>query len=367
MSLDPPKVLVIPHSAPGGGAGRYIRDFMAYLGDQCALSACGEHARRYGHPCSLPTPFADLNVPIYRGASHQATFYWLARSGACFHAAVDRLRRLHGVIDRFDVVVLTSSIQIPAAEALRRAGYHGRVVCLIQENVNPRDPYGGLIPWRAVDLYICVAKSTTSRFEAAGLRTFYLPNRFGPDTPDALAEPQFDAVYLGGGSKLKGFDFLLRTLERAQGRRLSISMLGQYSPKRLTQIARLNARPDRGAHLTVVGQVENAQTHIANARIVLLPIGQYHFCRAAVEAGFQQRTYVVPRFRELTDFGEPGQTSFVYEPGSRSSFMTEVRHAVSDAAERARRSRLNRQFVSESFDDDHWKERVSHVFRQMVQ
>lgn len=367
--MSPKKVLIIPHCRTGGGAGIYINDLLDKLSDSASISICGPYASQYaGSDVNIGIE-TGLVFPHYDGVRGIAKIYWALHLLSAAYKASRSYKENIRLLSEYDAIVLTSSIQLPMAALMKREGLDSKVTCLIQENLAAEGPISRLLTktlLSASDRLITITPKCGAKAKRLGLSSEYLPNKFLRSKSESPS-PLYDAAYLGGSSKLKGFRTLIEAFILIDRRRkLVIAMLGSYSKSDVHLINEINSRCVNGSRLVLVGQVSNATYYIARSKIVALPIRRPHFCRAAIEAGMLMKSFIVPSFSEVQDFGIAEGTCYTYPPGDIIAFSDTLCRALDNEHQLADRGKANFEFAEANFSSELWEKRVASSIKYIL-
>lgn len=361
-------ILVIPHVGIGGGAGIYIKTFIAEAQLYSDISACGEFSKEYLGDLSLCCPLLETNkifYPNYYGVKIWHKFYWGSKALYQASKLIYYRKRILRFLDKFEFLVATSSIQIPLLRLIIALGFRGKTVCLVQENLE-LSGFSGKCLLRAltkISNVISISKGWSEYGQIYGLNTVYLPNTF--DNPINLANsPQFDILYVGGDSSLKGFPMVLRLFHAiASHRKIQFALLGSYSNQVLAKINKLNRDYEQiGAKIHVIGLVESVYEFMFASKLLVMPIDELHFCRPAIEAGLCGRTFIMPHFVGADEFAIDGHNCMMYQPGSVLDLMDKTLTLLDSDALRKELEKNNKNNSVSFSRESHFRETIREIF-----
>lgn len=304
-------MLVLPHFRNIGGAGKYITDFIEGLKTKnVILKVGGAHQNDYldfgGYNKTLVNALSLILLPNYKGVSKAAKFFYSMKT-VIFLPYIFILSLVEKK-ENIEFVVLTSSIQILYIPFIKIVYPKTKVVIIIQENLDINNLLLGkivLFMLKKYDFVVGIDRDWCSKVGSRGVETIYLPNNFNIPEIDTLYTPEFDAVYVGGGQSIKGFEFLMCFFEKfSEKKRINIQLLGSFSNVDVNRIDRLNNKNLIGSKLHIVGQVPNCNPFIMNSKFLILPIISAHFCRPAIEAGLLRKTFLITELHGLSDFSK---------------------------------------------------------------
>ena len=315
-------VLVLPHVGLGGGAGIYIKTFIAEAQLLVDVYACGEFSKDYLGDRSLFFPLLErkkIFFPNYCGVKSRHIFYWGCKAIYETVTLIFFRRRVLNFLNQFEFIVVTSSIQILLLELLVALGFRGKTICLVQENLQLSGFAGRYLrgALAKISTVISISRGWSKYGQVHGVDTVYLPNTFD-SPPEYNNILRFDILYVGGDSGLKGFPMVLKLFcAIASRRKVQFALLGSYSRQALIEIKKINQDFEKtGAKLHVFGLVENIYEFLFASRLLVMPIDELHFCRPAIEAGLCGRTFIMPQFSDTDEFAIDGHNCKMYQPGS---------------------------------------------------
>ena len=362
-------ILVIPHVGLGGGAGIYNCDLISALNKKGSVFVSGEFSLEYvdlSEGVFNETLTTKIIFPNYDGVSIVGKIYWLFFS--IFSGIFLFIKKTNTVksLINVDVIFFTSSIQIPHAYFLRKLGFQGKIICVVQENLKLEGFFGFLVRcWiESVDSVIGITNDWCAYANAMSIKTDILSNKFRTKTPDVNENPEFDAIYVGGESKLKGIDFVLKLFEELSlSRTIKIILLGVYSDSFLNKIIHINEKSVKtGSQIVVGGYVTDIQPHLANSKVLLMPIAAPHFCRPAIEAGFSNRTFIIPDYKELKEFVLPSYNCLTYEIGSFKDFRDVFIYLLESPELKTNLEDNNVFFAYENYSDNEYCSNLNKIY-----
>lgn len=336
-----------------GGAGLYNLAAISFLAQTADITLMGDAADAYvGIDDSIRIADNALPtrpiVPAYAGASWYAFLFHAARAPLRFAAVWRWARRHASILSRYDAIVVTSSIDLSLLYGLRLAGIRGRRICIIQENAFLSGVRGMLnrLLLRSVDTVVSISSVWSQHAARHGITSIVAANPFSisikspPD--DAAAEN--DLVFMGGSSRIKGIELFLTLIEKMSASRpVRATLLGTVTPTWQARISAVQSTlASRGSLLSTTGFVTDIVPFLCNARLLLLPITDPHFCRPAVEAGLCGRTFVVSQLLGLEDFADPGANCKTAPPHDAEAWLVACTQLLDDDDKRHTLAAANR-------------------------
>lgn len=342
------RVLILPHWRLEGGAGFYIQNVIAALEEVELVQIGGVHRRSY-HGSLLTSRGMDtissLSFPIYEGVSISSTILNAFRSLInLFLFFISRTYRQTMRLDEVpDLIILTSSIQAPAIPVLRKFFPGASIAIIIQENIRLDVALGRIMLklLKGADKVISISNAWSDHATQAGLCTALLRNgyeyNYANFLHDGSGQEMSSVLYVGGSSKIKGFEILMLAAPQLLLRpNLKIICLGLYSSGAQEALESLNASAHPTSTLNVIGHVEDIRPYLKGALVVLLPIKSPHFCRPAIEAGLLQKTFVISKLTGLEDFANDGLNCLAFQSDNISDLVSKVTLLIDDGKLRAR-------------------------------
>ncbi|KTT71179.1 glycosyltransferase family 4 protein [Sphingomonas endophytica] len=368
-----PRILVLPHVPVIGGAGLYNRAAIAALARRAAVTLAGDAAEAYGD-IAASTAVADFVLPprpvlpAYAGASRRAFLYHAFCAPIRATASFRWARRHAGVLAEYDAIVVTSSIDLPFLAAIAAAGIRARRVCIVQENAFLSGARGTTQRrlLRSVDTVVSISRSWSARAAMQGIASIVAANPF--DVAAALPSDDtlagYDFVFLGGSARIKGIALFLALIERlSTARPVRAMLVGAVDASWQARIEATRAMlTARGSSLSVAGFVADVAPFLRDARLLLLPITDPHFCRPAIEAGLCGRTFVVSDLPGLEDFADPGTNCLMAPPGDVAAWLAVCTRLLDGRDERTRLAAANHTHALTAFSaagfDAAWRQVV---------
>lgn len=310
------KVLFVSHIGLGGGAGIYnqrlVRELINYFGNR-NVHITGNYS---GFECEGIQPVKDIysncfnsiKFPNYKGARIIWLLFFLFLGLFKSPKLILRLRKNRG-LENFSLIIFTSSIQAIEA-AIVQILYPDLKVCLfVQENMRLRGPLGGVSKRliRSLNL-VSITEDWSNIVDRHKFQCDIIRNPIEIDSSYreglALTDCKWDIVYLGGGSRIKGFNWLCKFFSSLRvSKKVRIAMLGNYSKKDLRELYK-SLKGAKDVEVDVIGHVSDAAPYLNNSKLLLLPIQAPHFCRPAVEAALLNRTFAVTDLDEISSFAD---------------------------------------------------------------
>jgi glycosyltransferase involved in cell wall biosynthesis len=360
------RFLFLPHVGRIGGAGIYIDDFASFLKTKVDVSFGGEFGKAYTNDSTVPfdESVTKYVYPIYAGVSVRAMAYRLVANISKKNEARLSIKKNHIILQSFDVIVLTSSIQALIIEEIKSVAPDTKIVVIVQENVNLRLPFLSnyfLKKIKKADLVVSITDAWAASAKRKGVDTWLVRNTYDFETQCKFSGHNFDCLYVGGGSKLKGFELICHLIGSVgRYKAFSIALAGHYSFEQIQLINKIK-RPllEIGGGVHVVGFQENMSSLYQNSRFVLLPITKPHFCRPAIEAGAHGRTFVIPNFAELNDFVSDGENCLSYDNKSLKSMESSFIDLLTDPEKTKKLGAFNREMMLDRFGKDSYEKQIN--------
>ena len=351
------KILIVSHVAPGGGAGKYIQKVICSVEDfneDVFLTGefVNEKGQQYLFKRYANVDLTKLNLVIYNGPSLLAKFFFFLKSFIFLFKIFNKTESFNC----YNKIIFTSSIQILDAFRASKYSKNSKVYVILQENIKLNIVNRFILKlFKNYVNYISISRTWSAAANNVRLENFLLENSF--DSELIFFEKldyDFDLLYVGGDQKIKGFDFLIRFIENYRGDKvLSLCLLGDYSELSKEKVNRICSK---SICIKFVGSVNNIGPYLRASKVLLLPITKLHFCRPAIEAGLQGKTFVYPEFSDNDDF-----SSFLncakYKADSLNSFIQVILKVVNDSEYRNYLEINNKKFCNEfmslhSFDTE---------------
>jgi glycosyltransferase involved in cell wall biosynthesis len=346
--------LLLPHWRTGGGAGYYICDLIDALRQIGIVRVAGPYGGYYDHDPIISRHLnyvTLLSMPTYEGIRTISILYNIVLSAirALVSLTIPRFKKYE---NKYDAIVLTSSVQAIAVPIIRSLFPNSRTVIIVQENVCLSNGFGWLTRWflPQADLVVSITETWAQHAQENALYPIVLPNRYNASyaRPESNLEPEIgsDLLYVGGGARIKGFDNFLSVLPALlEAPDRQIICLGQYHEEARKSIEKICSSARQGARLEMVGHVADIRPYLRGTKLLLLPIGSPHFCRPAIEAGFFGKTFLIPDFPELADFVMDGKNCATYEATKLDGLTERVEELLNNDGIRSRLGAGNREFA----------------------
>lgn len=350
------KITVIPHAPPGGGAYLYVKQFLEAVDSEYEIDYIGQYAKFYGHsmigskfnynsflPCSI--------IPSYAGIDNYKLIFFFISSFFRYLKALT----IHRQVDSQEgIILLTSSIQFFDYFLLRKIFPNKKYILLVQENFEFRGLVGYFFSkiFAKFNLVISISDSWKSYALACGLNSYVYKNNYQSCTLLGLNKSEiitYDALYLGGDQRIKGFSELVLFVKSLNPESLvKIAVAGHVSDKNKEKLIECN----KGGFLEIdcIGQIDNVYNYILKSKVLLLPIVAPHFCRPAIESGLCKRTFLIKSHKGLDDFVVNGVNCLSYE--SLEDMKHKFLEVISDDSLRDRLSLANYNLATSFLDDN---------------
>ena len=309
-------MIIIPHTGKGGGAFLYIEQFIKAVSTEFSVHVSGKYAREYSADVvDCYQNFPCISFPHYAGVPLVKT---------CFHLfSFKGWMKLFKLLalsanDSHEIIVFTSTIQILDFLFVKKTYPNKKYVLLVQENFI----FDGFLLKRKLknifnkfDLVVSITDSWTCYAKNNGVYSLVFKNYY--DGCQLLGNEvvsfEYDALYLGGEQKIKGFLDVLKFIECVGEKYpLKIAILGNVSKRNLDLLNTL-AITHSDIHIDVLGEVVDPYVFFSNSKVLLLPIKAAHFCRPAIEAGLCNRTFLIRDHEGLDDFVYDDLNCSVYQ------------------------------------------------------
>ncbi|TMM46386.1 glycosyltransferase [Colwellia ponticola] len=317
-------MMIIPHFSNTGGAGKYIEFFVSRIqaGEEKSIVSFGKYAKDYINytvqgtesiPRIMFFMMSLLIVPHYRGVSLNIKLMYIFRATLCalllflfiplfrsyFKCFVKKLPKN---------IIFTSSIQVYAGIFTKLILPTTSITLLVQENfILSNSIFGRLTLWslNQFSYIVSITDDWTLYAKKSGVlvsKLSTIKNKYKVmSEEEGLNSEQYDLLYLGGGQKIKGFDFLCNEFKYMKGLELKICFLGSFTKQDIQKITNITSG-NLGLSIDIIGQVEDVSSYIQASKLIVLPIIEPHFCRPAVEAGLLNKTFVISKLPGLSDF-----------------------------------------------------------------
>lgn len=349
--------LIISHAGTKGGAGKYNENLARAAIKSCSkVCVCGKLPSSLLNSASNKSRvfkfFNSLWIPHYSGVNFLRFLYMFVLSFIKLPIFLTRIRKSASELSEFDCFVFTSSVQVFEAFILKLILPDKKVTIVVQENAR----FKILGFFRFAFFYknlkvISITKVWKDYALNYGIKSEVIRNPIELSEAVRLnAVDKWDFCYVGGSSKIKGYNKLVEVLRCwPSDVSMRIVMLGSYSDE---EVRELNLLSDNCSALTIdcFGLVEDATFYIANSKVLVCPIQSPHFCRPIIESALAKRTFIIPDFQELNEFAK-SDCGLKYKPteidDSLLRFMLEI---LSDDELRIRLSLNNYKALNGEYD-----------------
>lgn len=333
----------MPHWKIEGGAGFYIFDLLSELRAIANVQVAGPYGGYYDKEPILSKFFNKLtmqSLPTYKGIGLAAIVYHLFLSLVKIASILVTPRR-NFLKYPIDVLIFTSSIQAIGVPIARLIFPNCRIVVLVQENICLTRGFGRLTSFllKRANVIVSITETWAQHARECGLSPTVLHNQYDSEFADPVKNIseaiESDLLYVGGGSKIKGFQNLIAALPMLLNEAsLKIILLGSYNPSEVLLIKRVVDNIGSDCQIEVVGLVSDIRPYLRGTKILLLPIGSPHFCRPAIEAGLFGKPFIISDFPELSDFSLNGENCITFKSNNIQSFVESVRDLLDKPSKR---------------------------------
>jgi glycosyltransferase involved in cell wall biosynthesis len=337
------KLIILPHWRKGGGSGFYTQNLIDKLKKIYYVSVAGVHSKDFDEnpaPSGLLDELSSMSFPVYDGVKKSASlFYAMISLFKALFILINFSKRKVG--DAPSVIIFTSSTQAISIPIARYFFPNCKIAIAVQENVNLSSFFGGVLLrfLRKSDVVISITSQWAAHAREFGVDAVVIRNQYDPsyfsDENNSQKPINSDLLYIGGGAKIKGFDAFLKMLPTLLARpELRVLCLGEYQKKELKSLKESIKDSKSSSEMVIIGHVLDIRPYIRGTRLLLLPISSPHFCRPAIEAGFFEKTFVIPAHRGLEDFVQNGVNciSHDYSNGNGSAFASAILDLLDDPA-----------------------------------
>lgn len=312
-------ILVIPHVGVLGGAGLYINQVLSELSKSHNVYVGGMHSSSFDfEEYELDSSINRIVFPYYRGVSGKAYWFHFLKSLSYIAKNKYLLNRSYNK-NKFEIVLLTSGIQVLLLPIINRFFKDAKVVVLIQENFRLDGYILGKIVERNLlkaGLIVSITNDWKDYSTSCGIETFLFRNMydFSRDNIRVPVEKDFDFVYLGGEQKIKGFsDIISFCREMSKIKSFRIAILGEVSIESKKILLGFMNNSIFNVDIRFFGFMKNVTNIIRSSKLLLLPITSPHFCRPAIEAGFEKVPFLIRRHSDINDFAIENYNCEMYD------------------------------------------------------
>lgn len=273
------------------------------------VSVAGQFANDYDINSNhelLYKEVGKLSLPNYKGVRFGINFYYFLLSILRIILILVIFRKKR-VIKIPDIIFLTSSIQSIAIPIIKYYFPKTRVFIAIQENVKLNNIHGSIIIQllRRSDCIVSISRSWANSALKYNLKPLILRNFYNENFADItdLNIIHSDLLYIGGGSRIKGYSTFIGLLPKLlKNRERKIVCLGTYSIKQLHFLKSMQIKYNAFDNLHIVGNVSDVRPFLKGTKLLFLPITSAHFCRPAIEAGLFSKPFLITCLPDLEDF-----------------------------------------------------------------
>lgn len=309
------QVVIIPHEKIKGGAGMYIQDLIDQLRRKNVSLVCAG-MRSSSYRCetihnSIYKYIGSIFFPSYCGINVARSVFAIAKSLYKLPLILFHYTFLEKKANtKPKLIIFTSSCQALAVPILKWLMPSVKCSLIVQEDINFRSLQGALTLAliRNADLVITITDHACRFFRKKKIKSICLPNTYSESFGDFSGiEYESDLLYVGGGSKIKGFDnFLAIASCLLKKPNLTIICVGIYSKKHLIRLRGMAKDANPSSRLIIRGFVNNMKPFFKGTKVLVLPLSSPHFCRPAIECGFYSKPFVISRFTSLNEFALHG-------------------------------------------------------------
>lgn len=313
-------VVFFPHFGMSGGAGLYIKQVVESLkGSNVKIYFAGDYSTDYyGLYDEYIKCQNGLVFPNYKGVRGLVVLFFLFKTIFTLPFFIFGLRKVNPTGKIF---VLTSSVQVLNSFFIKFFFRPEKIVLLVQENWVFGNFLGFISKFffRRCDLVVSITPSWQETAKANGIDSIVFPNLFSRTEflkVDVCSDKvyDYDFVYLGGGSSIKGFnEFCDFVRVSSELRWFSVAALGHFSSDQLNLLKEVVSSSSYKPALFFFGFVTNPSEYIYRSKLLLLPIASPHFCRPAIEAGLLHTPFIIRQHEDIDDFAKPGFNCVVYK------------------------------------------------------
>lgn len=314
------KILVIPHIGLQGGAGLYINQLVTEISNNfdAEIYVGGKYSKDYNlKKYNLNSTFNKLIAPNYKGIRSRVRYYHLLKSILFLPNISIRLSRHLSRNDFFDVIILTSSIQILLVPTLKKYFKNTKLIILIQENLELENHLAILFKMflKDIDLIVSITDSWSKYAKTHKIDSIVLRNLYPAFNVNntLVSNKEFDFIYLGGDQRIKGFDdFVVFCKKISEVRNCKIAFLGHISESNKDYLLKSLEHSDFDIDIKIFGFLNDIHSVLIKSKVLLLPIASPHFCRPAIEAGFFNIPFIIKRHEGIGDFAIEGYNCEMY-------------------------------------------------------
>lgn len=272
-----------PHQVVTSGGLRRTLEIFARVPERVRITAVDNEPSLFGGTGGKNVEVLGYRIPRFVRALEEKAF-WLERAlewPISTFAMLSECARLRASGERFDVIYVPSSEQIPALLAgivARRLFGAPLVACSTNLDIFPAPVKTALARLHGrADTVVVISGHLARQFEAHGVGSRLVVNGVGLEIPDAAAaEPkEYDAVFVGRHDSEKGVFDLIEIWQAVTERMPSarLLMIGSCNPANRARLDSLISRYGLGASVTIMGVVDDETKFslMRRSRLCLFP------------------------------------------------------------------------------------------------
>lgn len=312
-------VLVIPHVGISGGAGLYINQVLSEIIKSHNVYVGGIHSSSFDfEEYKIDSSINNVVIPYYKGISPKAYLFYCFKSLIYIPKNYYLLNKKSDK-DNFHLVLLTSGIQVLLIPIIKKYFRNAKVIILVQENFRLDGCVMGYIVKRGflkADLIVSITKDWKSYSKSFGVQSILFRNMFTPAENDTInvISKDIDFIYLGGDQKIKGFSDIVDFCQKmSEIKSFRIAVLGELSTDSKRRLLEITNSSKICIDIMFFGFLKNTTDLIRRSKVLLLPITSPHFCRPAIEAGFEHIPFLIRRHDSISDFAIEGYNCEMYD------------------------------------------------------
>lgn len=362
--------LIIPHCPPNGGAGIYNHNLIEFLQIHSSLYANEAYAQDYGVVNTqkfigkYPSIFL---IPLYEGVSILAIAKYIILSFFILPYVIVWILINKKTIENFDRVIFTSSNDLLKIYLMKILGVKIISVCFIQEHLKLNGIKGKFVKFliKNPNILFSITNSFAKNLRGIGLNCEIARNPFSYQQDlNPISDRDIDILFVGGDQRIKGFSFFLDLVELvAKKKNIKVCILGNVSINNKNKITKLNKNLQiTGSEIHLFGFVKDTDIFYLRSKVLLLPIIQPHFCRPAVEAGFQQCPFIINDLDNLDDFVVRSFNCVVAKNNDILDWEKKIIHLLENKSSRQKIALNNYNFVISNFSKDYFQKSLHQIF-----
>lgn len=344
------KVLMIHHASNLGGGTLSCFDVISAMKD-----------KEYNVTLALPQvegaakqKAKNMKIDLLTEVPPPLTFSYYNGSSNIFKALIKiaiicRYKKKWKILlqkEKPDLVILNSIVQWPLISILNSINIGN--ICFVRETMKgkPGGIINGLIKQR---LSKATGVSFLSEYDE---RQWSLPNTVSqtiiPDLVDissfemgiskelsrsrlSLEQDVFYILYVGGMSKLKGADIIIKAMKKFKGQKIELLFLGDLGTdlskglKKIKNFSRIKfirkikkyvKGNNLSSNIRFIGLQDKMNYWYAACDVVVFPATKAHQARPIYEAGVFKKPVVVSNFPNFKEYLVPNKSGLVFEPGN---------------------------------------------------